>query len=549
MTPPGSGFTSVEVLAGRQQLCRRSSSRASSPACARTASSSAGAAPRAATSWPWPARPHQHRGGDPLGGRPAGGRARPATGGHDLRRGGRQPARPPGWRCGRRAPRPRGGVAGRPRPASCPRRCAPSPPTPTPGSPTDRARAAGLAPQRLHEPVSGGVRVDVAGRHRCRECCDPVVGRAAGTLTSRDRSSPSAIAATSPSARRVRRTVSSRCRRASPGATTAPSTSSATPSPADAVVRSTGGRHRPGWSGSPCPCGPRPSIARRSRAVAAAPSRSALLTTSRSPISRIPAFAAWMPSPCPARAARQIVSAARRPDLALPDPTVSTRTTSKPRAEQNATAWGAAADGPEVAAGRHRAYEDTGVEGVSDIRTRSPSSAPPLNGDDGSTASTATRWSAAPLHVWTARGRVRLADHGRAGQPDDVRVPGVGCEQRHDLASAGAPSSTSDRVAPVAESTLAGLVDEVRDRIVGPARGDHRDAHDQGVALAAAAAQRGRTDAAAAAAELVDEVSTTRPRLPTGCPSAIAPPLTLTMSSAMPSSRMDCDVRRARTPR
>ncbi len=55
------------------------------------------------------------------------------------------------------------------------------------------------------------------------------------------------------------------------------------------------------------------TMCRRSRVVRDAPSRSALLTASTSPTSRMPAFAAWMPSPCPARAGRRWCRRSPRP--------------------------------------------------------------------------------------------------------------------------------------------------------------------------------------------------------------------------------------------
>ncbi|CAM5260910.1 hypothetical protein SHIRM173S_09605 [Streptomyces hirsutus] len=88
-----------------------------------------------------------------------------------------------------------------------------------------------------------------------------------------------------------------------------------------------GGRQSPGARDSP-----RLSMWFSSRAVASAPSRSALLTTT-SPISRIPALAAWIPSPMPGARRTTDVSAWEAISTSdLPTPTVSTRTTSsRPR--------------------------------------------------------------------------------------------------------------------------------------------------------------------------------------------------------------------------
>lgn len=79
-----------------------------------------------------------------------------------------------------------------------------------------------------------------------------------------------------------------------------------------------------------------------SRAVASAPSRSALLTTYTSPISRIPALAAWMPSPMPGASSTTEVSAWEAISTSdWPTPTVSTRTTSQPAASSTRMACGA----------------------------------------------------------------------------------------------------------------------------------------------------------------------------------------------------------------
>ena len=79
-----------------------------------------------------------------------------------------------------------------------------------------------------------------------------------------------------------------------------------------------------------------------------------------------------------------------------PTPTVSTRTTSKPAAVEHAQrlrdATARPPRCPRVAIDR---MKTPGSVACSCIRTRSPSSAPPENGDDGSTASTATRVPAA----------------------------------------------------------------------------------------------------------------------------------------------------------
>ena len=88
-------------------------------------------------------------------------------------------------------------------------------------------------------------------------------------------------------------------------------------------------------------------MCRRSRTVASAPSRSALLTTNTSPISRIPALAAWIPSPIPGASRTTVVSA--RPATSTsdwPTPTVSTITMSQPAASSTRSACGVVQDSP-----------------------------------------------------------------------------------------------------------------------------------------------------------------------------------------------------------
>src|SRR5665647_1924922 len=105
---------------------------------------------------------------------------------------------------------------------------------------------------------------------------------------------------------------------------------SSMPSPRAATVLSTGGRQRSGSVRSP-----RLIMYRRSRTVASEPSRSALFTTKMSPISRIPAFAAWTPSPIPGARSTRVVSARPATSTSLwPTPTVSTTTTSHPAASR-----------------------------------------------------------------------------------------------------------------------------------------------------------------------------------------------------------------------
>ena len=102
--------------------------------------------------------------------------------------------------------------------------------------------------------------------------------------------------------------------------------------------------------------------------------------------------------------------------------------------------------------------------------------------------------------------RRRLADARRPGQPDDPGPAGVGGEQGHGLAQL-VRAVLDQRDQPGDGARVPGLgalhqlayVGHVRVSALG-------HAHDQRVALAAAAAQRGRTDAATAALQLEREV-------------------------------------------
>ena len=152
------------------------------------------------------------------------------------------------------------------------------------------------------------------------------------------------------------------------------------------------------------------------------------------------------------------------------------------------------------------------------IRTRSPSSAPPENGEDGSTASTPTRLSGSRSAVTSAEVEVDLPTPGRAG---DARRPARGrrtaparpspraaaARRPRPARSAGRPRG---RPPSRARSTRSGTDAAERrrpDAVSEPVEATScRDADDQGVALAAATAERGRTGAAAAALELEREV-------------------------------------------
>ena len=72
------------------------------------------------------------------------------------------------------------------------------------------------------------------------------------------------------------------------------------------------------------------------------------------------------------------------------------------------------------------------------MRTRSPRIAPPENGDDGSTARTATETSSAAQQRDELAGERRLPRTGGAGQTDGVGVPTERMAEASDLAGGGA---------------------------------------------------------------------------------------------------------------
>ena len=85
----------------------------------------------------------------------------------------------------------------------------------------------------------------------------------------------------------------------------------------------------------------------------------------------------------------------------------------------------------EVAAGTHRADVDVlGRARGRRIRTRSPSSAPPENGEDGSTASTPTRLPARRSAATSALVEVDLPTPGEPVMPMTWAVPGVRRQRR-----------------------------------------------------------------------------------------------------------------------
>src|SRR5690606_37605562 len=163
---------------------------------------------------------------------------------------------------------------------------------------------------------------------------------------------------------------------------------------ADAARRRTRFRSTPWCAGTLCRARParRWSIISTSRASRSAPGRSALLITNRSAISMSPAFIAWIESPDSGTSTTMVVSAAPAMSSSdWPTPIVSTSTWSKPNASStSATSLVANARPPSEPRDAMERMNTPGSSVASPMRMRSPSSAPPVNGELGSTATTPT---------------------------------------------------------------------------------------------------------------------------------------------------------------
>ena len=161
----------------------------------------------------------------------------------------------------------------------------------------------------------------------------------------------------------------------------------------------TSGRLGTGWP-SPSSCKPAArrgawvtvSIARSWAAVRWAPGRSPLFTTTISATSRRPALMAWTSSPMSGASRTTVVSAAAATSTSLwPVPTVSRSTRSNPAASSTVAALVlVAARPPACPRDAMLRMKTPSSVAYACIRTRSPRSAPPVIGDEGSTATTAT---------------------------------------------------------------------------------------------------------------------------------------------------------------
>ena len=202
-----------------------------------------------------------------------------------------------------------------------------------------------------------------------------------------------------------------------------------------AVVTRTSGRLGSGRSGSrgrPRAAGGT-SIARSWAAVRWAPGRSPLLTTTMSATSSRPALIAWTSSPISGASSTTVVSAAAATSTSLwPVPTVSSRTMSKPAASSTAAAAVDVAASPPACPREAIERMKTPSSAAYDcMRTRSPRSAPPVIGEDGSTATTATvRPAARAARAISAATSVDLPAPGGPVIPTRCAPPASGYRRR-----------------------------------------------------------------------------------------------------------------------
>ena len=160
----------------------------------------------------------------------------------------------------------------------------------------------------------------------------------------------------------------------------------------------------------------------------------------------MPALMAWMSSPRLGTPTTTVVSAARAISTSSwPTPTVSTMTTSLPKASSSSTTSSVLRASPpmtpRVAMLRMKTPESLCS---SIIRTRSPRMAPPVNGLVGSTATMPTdlpraRYSAASRVV-----RVDLPEPGGPVTPSTWARPVFGYRQRSARRASSRPASTAE---------------------------------------------------------------------------------------------------------
>ena len=132
-------------------------------------------------------------------------------------------------------------------------------------------------------------------------------------------------------------------------------------------------------------------------------------------------------------------------DLALPDADGLDEHDVAAGGVEHAQRLGRAPGQPaEVAARGHRPDVDAGSSAWSCIRTRSPSRAPPENGEDGSTASTPTRLPALRSSPTSAVVEVDLPTPGEPVMPTIWACPAYGARAAITSRSCGESSSTSE---------------------------------------------------------------------------------------------------------
>ena len=170
------------------------------------------------------------------------------------------------------------------------------------------------------------------------------------------------------------------------------------------------------------------STPRISRTIVSVSGWSALLITITSGISITPAFSAWIESPEPGISTSTIVSAWSMMSIsACPTPTVSTNTSSRPAASSSSAACSAASESPPSAP--RLAIERMNTpwsRKCSESRIRSPSSAPWVNGEEGSTDSTPTVLPASRLAFVSAPISVDLPTPGGPVKPTTAAFPVCG---------------------------------------------------------------------------------------------------------------------------
>ena len=185
----------------------------------------------------------------------------------------------------------------------------------------------------------------------------------------------------------------------------------------------------------------------RSATVSSTPARSALFTTKMSAISMRPALFACTVSPHPGFTTTTVVSASPAISTSTcPTPTVSITTHCIPAASRTRAASGTATERPprwpRVAMDRMKTSSSSAC---SSIRTRSPKIAPPVNGDDGSIASTPTLEADARISRTSAEVSVDFPAPGAPVIPMVVAAPAIAWVTSLTARASFPPRSTFER--------------------------------------------------------------------------------------------------------